>query len=392
MRAVNAASRAAHLGEGTVAGGRLALRMAPGLASHLASRRAVTLVSGTNGKTTTTACLAAALSTAGPVATNATGANMLPGHVAALGAARSASFAALECDEVWLPNAMVALSPGAVVLLNLSRDQLDRTSEVRHVARAWRGALAAFDGWCVANADDPLVVYAASAAPRAAWFAGGLAFRSDAIACPACVRQLVYDDAGWRCACGRQRPEPDAELTDDGATVDGLRVAMHLELPGSFNARNALGALLCAVRLGVEPAEAALAIGTVTEVAGRFGAVAIEGVEARLMLAKNPAGWAALLDLVEGEATPLVIAINARLADGRDPSWLYDVAFERLAGRDVVAAGERVEDLSARLYYAGVEHRCVPDARAAISDAARANSRVDVIANYTAFSALNGGR
>ncbi|HEV3328753.1 MAG TPA: hypothetical protein VGZ33_05100, partial [Acidimicrobiales bacterium] len=103
MRAVNAASRGARRGDGTVAGGRVALRLSPQLAEHLASGCDVALVSGTNGKTTTTACLAAALATRGAVATNATGANMLPGHVAAFGAVRGSSSAVLECDEVWLP-------------------------------------------------------------------------------------------------------------------------------------------------------------------------------------------------------------------------------------------------------------------------------------------------
>jgi UDP-N-acetylmuramyl tripeptide synthase len=392
MRAVNAASRGARRGDGTVAGGRVALWMSPGLAAHLAADREIALVSATNGKTTTTAFLAAALRTAGPVATNATGANMLPGHVAALGAARRAARAVLECDEVWLPRVLEVERPKAVVLLNLSRDQLDRTAEVRHVADAWRAALGGFDGVCVANADDPLVVHAALDVRGVAWYAGGLAFRADAVACPRCAGRVAFEDGGWRCTCGFARPTPAASPTDDGALLDGAALRYTMGLPGRFNHANGVGALLAAVRLGVEPAAAAAAIAGVTEVAGRFRVIDVDGVRARLLLAKNPAGWGALLDLVgEGDA-PVVVAINARVADGRDPSWLYDVDVERLGARRVVAAGERWRDLSTRLFYAGVAHECAPDPRDAIVTAAQGSSRVDVIANYTAFAELNGSR
>jgi UDP-N-acetylmuramyl tripeptide synthase len=392
MRAVNAASRATGRGHGTVVGGRVALALAPHLAGHLARGRQVALVSGTNGKTTTTAFLAAALGTAGAVATNATGANMLPGHVAALGGATGAHRAALECDEVWLPRVLGEMEPAAVVLLNLSRDQLDRTSEVRRVADAWRTALQAHQGWCVANADDPLVVHAALAAPRVAWYAGGLAFRGDATACPSCLGHVVFDAAGWHCACGRARPVPDAVPAPDGAVVDGRAVPLSLQLPGRFNHANAVGAILCANRLGVDVDAAAAAASQVREVAGRFSTRRVDGVTARLLLAKNPAGWGAMLDLVAEDTAPLVVAINARVADGRDPSWLYDVDFERLAGRRVIASGERWRDVSTRLYYAGVVHESVDDPVAAIARAGSDDAAVDVVANYTAFASLHGGR
>jgi lipid II isoglutaminyl synthase (glutamine-hydrolysing) len=392
LRAVNTASRRTRRGEGTVAGGRVALRLSPGLARRLAAGVDVALVSGTNGKTTTTACLAAALAATGPVATNATGANMLPGHVAALDEARDARRAALECDEIWLAAVLAEVGPKAVVLLNLSRDQLDRTSEVRRVAEAWRTAMADFDGWCVANADDPLVAHAALAAPRVAWFAGGLAFRGDATTCPACRGHVTFDERGWRCVgCGRARPTPDAAVTATGAVVDGTEVPYELCLPGRFNQANAVAALLCARRLGVPLADAAAGIASLREVAGRFSALEVDGVAARLLLAKNPAGWSALLDLVAEGSTPVVVAVNARVADGRDPSWLYDVDFERLAGRRVVASGERWRDVAARLFYAGVDHEVAPDPRDAILVAGAGRGAVDVVdvvANYTAFASL----
>ncbi len=104
--------------------------------------------------------------------------------------------------------------------------------------------------------------------------------------------------------------------------------------------------------------------------AGRFTTRVVGGVPSRLMLAKNPAGWSELLDLVGEEDRPLVISINARTADGADPSWLWDVPFERLASRVVVATGDRCRDLSVRLRYAGVAHVMEPDPVAAVRTAA----------------------
>ena len=100
-----------------------------------------------------------------------------------------------------------ASAPGAVVLLNLSRDQLDRTNEVRMLAGRWRRALAGADGTTVvANADDPLVVWGAGAAPRVVWVAAGLGWRLDAVGCPACEGRIEFDVRGGRAAAGSPAP------------------------------------------------------------------------------------------------------------------------------------------------------------------------------------------
>lgn len=122
------------------------------------------------------------------------------------------------------------------------------------------------------------------------------------------------------------------------------------------------------------------------EVVGRYASVRVGPTAARLLLAKNPAGWLEVFDVLRPAPLPVVVIINARIADGRDPSWLWDVPFERLAGRLVLASGERSRDLAVRLRYAGVEHRHHPDPVAAITEAGA--PAVDVVANYTAFQAL----
>jgi lipid II isoglutaminyl synthase (glutamine-hydrolysing) len=406
-RAVNAASRRLGRGQGTVAGGRAGLKVDPQMLQRLAAGRQVALVTGTNGKTTTTRLLTVALSSGGDdVVSNETGSNMPPGHVAALVANRHARRAVLEVDEIYLPRVLTATRADMVLLLNLSRDQLDRTNEVRMVANRWRAALAAAPHTTViANADDPLVAWAAGAATKVAWVSAGLSWQLDAVGCPSCEGRITFAPDGWRCAsgCGLARPAVMATLvpTDHGTGhhgvwADGRTYEIALALPGRFNRANALMVAVAAETAGVAPADALTAMGRVVEVAGRFATRTLQGVPTRLMLAKNPAGWSELLTLVAGDRGPLVVSINARIADGADPSWLWDVPFEALAGRSVVATGDRCCDLAVRLHYAGVAHRVERDPLKAVAEAAGSGpdhpDGVDVIGNYTAFNELLGAK
>ena len=386
-RAVSEASRRLGTGQGSAIGGRVTLAVDSRALELLAAGRRVGLVSGTNGKTTTTRLLAAALATAGEVSTNSAGANLLSGIVGTLSSPEAGSYAALEVDEGLLPKAVDAVHPAVVALLNLSRDQLDRIGEVRLHAEAWRRALVAAPGTAVvANADDPLVAWAAGGADRVTWVGTGQRWRQDAAACPKCGGRINWDAANrWECSsCGFARSEADVWLEgDDLVTTDGGRIPIRLQLPGGFNRANAAVAAAAAAALGVDLDAAVVAMADVGTVAGRYAVVDVEGVKVRLLLAKNPAGWAETLDLIRPPPIPVVVGINSRIADGRDPSWLWDVPFERLRGRLVVATGERGRDLAVRLTYADVEHRFVPGYREAVR--AAGGPEVDLAANYTSF-------
>ncbi len=403
-------------------GGRAGLLLDPGLLGELAGGRRTALVSGTNGKTTTTRLLAAAVEgRLGPVATNTTGANMPAGHVAALAEHPAAAAAVLEVDEGYLAQLLTAARPAVAVLLNLSRDQLDRVAEVRLVAARWREALGELPAGAagaggpaspvvVANADDPLVAWAAAAAPSLRWVGAGLVWRQDAVGCPACGGRVAFAaDGGWACdRCELRRPVPDVWLEGgDLAASDGSRRRLALQVPGEFNRANAAMAAVAALLLlgeggrsvGTPSAAGALAgMASVASVEGRFATVERGGRRVRLVLAKNPAGWAAVLDLLEEPSLggPLVLSINARTADGHDPSWLWDVPFERLAGRPCVATGDRRRDLAVRLRYAEVEHEVVDDPIAALDRARHPvpagcrgpgkDPSVVFVGNYTAFA------
>ncbi|HQU25627.1 MAG TPA: MurT ligase domain-containing protein [Acidimicrobiales bacterium] len=380
--AVNRLSRVLGRGEGTVIGGRAGLALDPTLLSGLARGRTVVLVSGTNGKTTTTALVAAGWG--GPVAVNDTGSNMVQGHVAAL-AGRPGVPAALEVDESWLAGIAAATGPAVVVLLNLSRDQLDRANEVRRVAARWRDLCATLtDTVVVANASDPLVAFAAETAPHVAWCDVATPWRLDAVSCPHCTAPLAFEPTGWSSACGFTQPRATTVLTGDSLSVDGVDVELDLALPGAVNRANAAFALTALARVGVDPRAAAARLAAVREVAGRYARRRWRGGEVRLVLAKNPAGFSAALEEVAGAPGELWIAVNARMADGRDPSWLYDVPFERLAGRTVTCLGERRLDLATRLDYGGVAVRLADAAPDPPSD-----HPVTIVANYTAFQEWN---
>jgi lipid II isoglutaminyl synthase (glutamine-hydrolysing) len=380
-------SRLAGKGDGSVIGGRIGLRLEPDLLSLLAQGRQVVLVTGTNGKTTTTRLITAALSALGQeIATNVYGANMEAGLTSALSRAPDAPIAVLETDEKYIPAMVRATNPRVVVLLNLSRDQMDRAAEIWLLARRWREALGNAPGCrVVANADDPLVAWAAGAARQVTWVAAGQRWREDSWCCPHCGAHLERDGDDWACReCANRRPPVRWVLTGD-QVIDptGRARPLDLALPGRANRSNAVVALAVADAFGVNIVHALRELRTVTSVAGRYTQVNRRGCDIRLLLAKNPAGWLEALDVLAPPPVPVLLSVNAQGPDGRDTSWLWDVDYRRLRGRPVLVGGERKLDLAVRLEADEVPFRLVNSIDEAI-DAAAAPS-LEVLANYTAF-------
>jgi UDP-N-acetylmuramyl tripeptide synthase len=376
-----------------VIGGRVMLKVDPSLLRRLSASMRVTAVSATNGKSTTTRMIAEALAALGPVAHNSTGANMAAGVATALAANRRARFAALEVDEAHLPAVAEATGATQLVLMNLSRDQLDRGSEVRMLAERWRAFAEGLgpEVQVVANADDPMVAWAASAAPTVTWVGCGQWWTEDSALCPNCGAPLVRPEGSWSCPqCGFARPDAAWFVTPDAVEVvtPSGAVRPRLALPGRFNVANAAIALAAVSARGVGTDVALDAFTQVTDVDGRYVRSSVEGHEARLLLGKNPASWTEMMQLVADSPALLVTVLNARGADGRDPSWIWDVPFEDWAGRPCWVAGERRFDLAVRLDTAGLEVLGVSlDPLAAVEQAAPGQA-LDVVANYTAFQEL----
>ena len=402
-QAAAAASKLSGRGSGASIKGQVLLRIAPDAFATLLAGRRIASISGTNGKTTTTHLLTAAVRQGTPdadrhVVTNADGANLHHGIASALADRPQADIAILETDERVVPDLIRLGRPEVLVLLNFSRDQMDRNHEIKALGRGWREELTAAGAKgpvVVANANDPLVVWAAQPAREVVWVQTGGGWAEDAALCPGCGAVLGRDEAGrWLCPQGDLR-QPEADWVLDGERVIERRAAedggdrvhqLQLLVPGRFNRANAACALAAASVLGIDPRHALAGMATVTSPAGRYATVTISGTQARLLLAKNPAGWAESLPLATSE--PVVLAIDSAAADGRDVSWLWDVAYEQLAGRHVICTGPRAQDLAVRLTYAGVEHSVVNDLAEALAAVPASDAPVDVVSTYTPFQRL----
>ena len=243
----------------------------------------------------------------------------------------------------------------------------------------------------VANRDDPNIVSAAFDHPAVRWISGGVRWKHDALTCPRCGTFLGEADGDWHCRCGLHRPPADWTVTEQGLRgPNGQLRPLSLSLPGQPNRINAAFALAAALDLGCEQQAVLDRVGRIDQAEGRYGELSLGGRSARLLLAKNPASWLEMLELVSGGDDPLVLVVNSREADGHDVSWLWDIDFETLRGRSVSVCGDRGWDLAVRLRYAGVDatvHSTVDEALHG-----GGHRRPDVIANYTAFRDLYARR
>ncbi|MGJ4077075.1 MurT ligase domain-containing protein [Corynebacterium macclintockiae] len=404
------ASKKAGRGAGGMIGGLVGGAIDPQLMASLGAgkggtKRPTVLVTGTNGKSTTTRMLASAVRTAATVCTNEGGDNMDAGVISALLAGRDAEAVVLEVDELHVPNIAEKLDADVLVLLNLSRDQLDRVGEINKIERALRACVEARPNMqVIANCDDVSVTSAAWDSPNVQWVSAGFGWTGDSTSCPRTEGAIIHrtgEDgvvdwfAAKKLPDGREfrRPTPDWRITDEGLIDgEGTLHPMNLTLPGNANRGNATQAVAAAVALSellpqrISTEQAIAAAEKVDNVAGRYSVVRFGNHEVRLMLAKNPAGWQEALSMVDRTADSLVISVNGQVADGQDLSWLWDVRFESFEGVHVVAAGERGTDLAVRLGYASVEHNLIKDTVEAIRSCPP--GRVEVLANYTAFRDL----
>ncbi|HYG96273.1 MAG TPA: Mur ligase family protein, partial [Solirubrobacterales bacterium] len=385
----------------------------------------------TNGKTTTAGMIAGILAVDGrrPVH-NRAGSNMTWGVATALLEQRGEE-GLFEVDEAWLPRVADQLDPRLIVLGNLFRDQLDRYGEMEALADDWGETVAARVGRTdfALNADDPLiadlgrdpegarrkgVVYFGIEDPSQALPKLQHAF--DAKHCRRCGHPYAYERAfvghlgHYSCPnCGAERPRPEVAATAielrgmDGSRVTvrtpGGEIRVELPLPGLYNVYNALAAIAAGLRLGVAPERIAAALGEMRAAFGRVETIPVAGVPVSILLIKNPAGAnevlrTLLLESREGDGIDLWIALNDRIADGRDVSWIWDADFELLAGavRRVVCSGTRAPEMALRLKYAGWPAETievVPGIGASLDAAVEgAQGRLFALPTYTALLEL----
>ena len=424
-RGVGRAVRAAGRG-GTSLPGKLLLRMDSTAIARLAATlpQGSVVVSATNGKTTTAALAASILDAAG-IATvhNVAGANMAGGVASALLERRAgARMGLFEVDEFWLDSVCSALSPRAIVLGNLFRDQLDRYGELETIGERWAALIATRPTTLVLNADDPLIADLGREHADTLYFgvedpavasAAGLAHASDSKRCRRCGAAYAYAHVYiahlgiYSCpGCGRRRPTP--AVSAHHVALDGLRgasfelrtplgtAAARIALPGLYNVYNALTAAALASALEIEPATIVAGLAAAAPVFGRGERVTLDGHELAILLIKNPAGANEVLRMLGAQpGTHDVLGVlNDKIADGRDVSWIWDADFETLAPRvrHATCAGTRAAELALRLKYAGVPEERItvtPELAAALAGALeRAEGELYALPTYTAMLAL----
>ena len=396
---------------GTAFPGLVMERTDPGFLERTLGRlpRGVIVVSGTNGKTTTTKMVVQLLREQGlKVFTNRTGSNFVRGVLASLltevdaAGNLDADIAVLELDEAHAVHFVARVRPRACLLLNVMRDQLDRFGEIDYTASLLHSIAKATSDVVVLNGDDPRL-----AAPA---FLEGVSARVVSFGAGEDLRSLFLSDDDLRTglASPRDRGEgPGPRVTLEAINgqratvrVDGASHEVDFAIPGVHNLINACAALGVVLEVLGEDADLPgllATLGTVQAAFGRGEVLTLDGRPVQLSLVKNPAGFrmgllSAASQAQDGEV--VVVAINDEYADGRDMSWLWDVDFAALRANGVaVVTGVRAWDMALRLRYDDVEVTDVePDLRKAVALMRRAATDADrpmrIFTTYTAMLAL----
>lgn len=409
---------------GSALPGLLADSLDPDLATKLSKRfKSITLITGTNGKTTTTKMLVEILRADGQnIITNQSGSNLKRGIVSkliqesSLAGRIKADTAIFEVDEASLPAVAHVLKPTRIAILNLFRDQLDRYGELDSTASILRGVLKAHkSAEVLLNADDPLVASLADGLGARVEFFGVEnsdieRLEHDATAdsshSPYDGTQLIYSK-NWFGHLGHYksedgsfvRPKVQYGLQQKGQNLDmqlgKQKLSVHLPLPGLYNAYNALAASAIAAKMAVKIDVINTTLATTKAAFGRVEQFKYKGRQVYLLLIKNPTGFNQVIQTFakkHKQHSQIMIAINDNFADGRDVSWLWDAAVEEIAGKQpIVVSGTRAYDMAVRLKYADRAHEVQSDLQEAFEQAVRQTPKdgtLYVLPTYTAMMSL----
>ncbi|MCH7541266.1 DUF1727 domain-containing protein [Patescibacteria group bacterium] len=380
-------------GGGTAAPGLLAENIDPKVLKKLGRYYdGSILVTGTNGKTTTSRLIGSILSKAKvPFVHNRAGSNLLRGLTGILAeniplTGKIRKLALLETDELTLPIASSSMNPKVIVFNNLFRDQLDRYGEVDKIRKIWQQSLTQLDPitTLVLNSDDHSVSHLGKTSKAPAIYfgieddslaLGKLPHASDFTSCIVCDNQLKFDYVylshlgKYSCStCGLKRPKPDvyAERVfldeEEGFTASVVTpkgsLGLKVPLPGIYNVYNSLAAISAALALDIGLPAISKGLESASPAFGRTERIKIEGKKVFFALVKNPSGFNEILRLLFSKKSDkyLLIIINDLIADGRDVSWLWDVDFEENFSKNSIkrvrVSGTRAVDMALRIKYA----------------------------------------
>lgn len=413
---------------GTNAPGMVALALYPDILGEMARGVTSIVVTGTNGKTTTSRMIEKSMQDSGmDFFSNKSGANMLSGIVAEFAANCSLSgknkhkYALVECDEAHFKNVSKYLDAKCIVVTNVFRDQLDRYGEVTHTLNSILTSIKNSPNAVVCiNADDSLSVSMKDQIPNKVVFYGveseiyknRVQEVSDAPYCIKCKSEYVYDYVtyghlgGFRCPkCGYHRPEAEVavekvlESNADSSKIlirfGGHAYEATVNLPGGYNIYNATAMVAAGHVMGLKDDVIIGALNSFECGFGRMEKFTVNGTDVRMILIKNPAGCNQVLNFLSNLSEPalFIVALNDRFADGTDISWIWDVDFEKVTGisdllTGVWVTGRRADEMAMRFKYTGLpteKIRVIKDYSELIAQAVAQDAPVYIMPTYTAM-------
>lgn len=326
----------------------------------------VVLVSGTNGKTTTTKMVVELLEGQGlKVFTNRTGSNFTRGIIAAVIESTNRSgklpydIAVLELDEAYAVKFSSQIQPRYSLFLNVFRDQLDRFGEIDATARMLKHVASKTTGTVIINRDDPRLI--------SSDFISKLSASIKTYGLSSKLRSLFPSDDDMRssgAASTSTQKHDDTQLEgfqDNQAEISYKNTSKRvtLQLKGIYNIQNATAAVAtvrAVMNSELDETKMFTSLSKVQPAFGRGEDIVVNGQPVELVLVKNPSGFRLSLASFNPADTATMVAINDNYADGRDMSWLWDVDFASLSNEGVSAVtGIRAYDMALRLQYDEIE-------------------------------------
>lgn len=378
----------------TAAPGLYALKIDPNLVKKISSKSKLKsiVISGTNGKTTTSRILYDIISKKHKVIHNRQGSNLLRGIASTMITNASVfgklnyDYAVWESDEAALLPISQNININTLVLLNLFRDQLDRYGEIDTTLKKWQEVVKNLKSHStlVLNADDPSVNYLSKFTKSKKIFFGLSTTKidlpkienvADVKFCPNCNGKLIFMDlysahlGTYKCSkCSFKRETPQVFIntitfdkdysTNIKVNLNNKSLSINYQLPGLFNAYNVMAALTTATSVGIDPKSASRDISKFSAAFGRYQNIKLDGKNLLLFLIKNPAGANEVIRTIAiNQKINLLVILNDNIADGRDVSWIWDTNWEALNGKisNIDIAGTRAFDMALRLKYAKIK-------------------------------------
>lgn len=314
----------------------------------------VVVVTGTNGKTTTTKMLSHILSSEKKVLTNPSGSNFTRGVVSSIvkntkwSGKLDFDIAVIELDEAYAVKFSEKYRPDYTVILNIMRDQMDRFGEIDNTRKLLSKVVDKTTKMVILNGDDPRVVSLSESARCSVVYFGASSKLRDV---------LINDDELHSGNIEKRKHQVEAELIglDKESLeilVDNKALKFNFKLIGLHNAQNACVAIMLALKLGISVDKITSQIESLKPAFGRGELININGKKIILQLVKNPGGFRqSLISGAQIDVDHSLLVINDNYADGRDVSWLWDVNLKGFLNGLIYTAGSRGLDMALRLRY-----------------------------------------